>query len=184
MRWLVEHTETAGGRLDLRGQRFAILGAAAGALPSAPLLLAAGATVLWIDLPRRSARSPNAKASRGPRSSTTVVTISLASPRAALAAIRRFAERRRPGSHGPVCLRPGREPRATHRRCDGRHGPDAGPHNRKVTFVVYLPERRPARCKPRTAASRASASRRRRSGRRRSRSRVRCSDPLTTARGT
>ena len=47
--WIVEHIAAQGGTLDLRGQRFALLGASAEISP-APMLLAAGAEVLWIDM--------------------------------------------------------------------------------------------------------------------------------------
>ncbi len=97
VRWLVEHVETAGGRLDLRGQRFAILGAAAELSP-APLLLAAGATVLWIDR-----TSPERTLAERKDLAGTVIHVPagddlLAAPRTALAAIRRFAEE----GEGPV----------------------------------------------------------------------------------
>lgn len=99
LRWLVEHVETAGGRLDLSGQRFAILGAAAELSP-APLLLAAGATVLWIDR-----TSPERTLAERKELAGTVVHVPggddlLEAPRTALAAIRRFAEE----GDGPVHL--------------------------------------------------------------------------------
>ena len=47
--WILQHIEKQGGTLDLRGHRFALLGASAEISP-APLLLAAGAEVLWIDV--------------------------------------------------------------------------------------------------------------------------------------
>ncbi|HEX6239649.1 MAG TPA: hypothetical protein VFZ61_02100 [Polyangiales bacterium] len=46
---MLERCRDAGGKLDLRGQRFALLGAGAELSP-ARLLLRAGASVLWIDL--------------------------------------------------------------------------------------------------------------------------------------
>jgi hypothetical protein len=49
LRWIVEHIEERGGRLDLRGMRFALLGAGAELAPTR-MLLSAGAEVLWIDL--------------------------------------------------------------------------------------------------------------------------------------
>lgn len=56
LRWIVERAQAQGGRLDLRGERFALLGAGAELSP-APLLLAAGATVRWVDVkpPARAA---------------------------------------------------------------------------------------------------------------------------------
>lgn len=49
LRWSIEHIEGQGGVLDLRDHRFVLLGAGAELAPTAALL-AAGATVLWIDL--------------------------------------------------------------------------------------------------------------------------------------
>jgi hypothetical protein len=49
LRWIVEHIEQRGGTLDLRGSRFALLGAGAELAPTR-MLLQAGAEVLWIDL--------------------------------------------------------------------------------------------------------------------------------------
>lgn len=46
--WIVEHIAQRGGKLDLRGQRFALLGAGAELAPTR-LLLRAGASVLWVD---------------------------------------------------------------------------------------------------------------------------------------
>jgi hypothetical protein len=51
LRWLTEHALDARGELDLSGRRFAVLGAAAEIAPT-PLLLAAGADVLWLDVAR------------------------------------------------------------------------------------------------------------------------------------
>jgi hypothetical protein len=90
VRWLVEHTETQGGRLDLQGHRFAILGAAAELSP-VPLLLAAGADVLWID---RTSPEKTLASRPGLAGKVTHVTAGddlLENPRAALAAIRQFA---------------------------------------------------------------------------------------------
>ena len=53
LRWITTTIESRGS-LDLRGHKFAILGAAAELSP-APLLLQAGASVLWVDLQRPSA---------------------------------------------------------------------------------------------------------------------------------
>jgi hypothetical protein len=47
--WLLEHAVDAAGEIDLAGRRFALLGAGAELAPT-PLLLEAGAEVLWIDL--------------------------------------------------------------------------------------------------------------------------------------
>ena len=48
-RFIIEHIEQRGGTLDLSGERFALLGAGAELAPT-PMLLRAGATVLWVDL--------------------------------------------------------------------------------------------------------------------------------------
>lgn len=83
--WMVERAE---GGLDLRGQRFALLGAGAELSP-APLLLAAGATVRWIDV-RPSEGLP------GDLISTVGGDDVLERPRQVAAALRAFA------SEGPV----------------------------------------------------------------------------------
>lgn len=49
LRWSIEHIEDQGGVLDLRDQRFALLGAGAELAPTAALLRA-GASVLWVDV--------------------------------------------------------------------------------------------------------------------------------------
>ena len=54
-RWIIDHIEQRGGSLDLSGQRFALLGAGAELAPT-PLLLRAGATVLWVDIAEPSTR--------------------------------------------------------------------------------------------------------------------------------
>ena len=48
LRWIILHAKENGGIVDLRGKKFAMLGAAAELSP-APLLLKGGASVLWID---------------------------------------------------------------------------------------------------------------------------------------
>lgn len=57
LRWIAEHVEARSG-LDLSGHRFVVLGAGA-ELAATPLLLEAGASVLWIDVadPRPEARA-------------------------------------------------------------------------------------------------------------------------------
>jgi hypothetical protein len=47
--WIGDFASGQQGQIDLRGQKFVIMGASAELAPT-PLLLAAGATVLWIDL--------------------------------------------------------------------------------------------------------------------------------------
>ncbi len=85
LHWIVKHTEDNGGILDLRKQKFAVLGAAAELSP-APLLLRAGASVLWVD-----PQSPT------PPSSGTLVYDSsardlLSEPQEITHAIERFAD--------------------------------------------------------------------------------------------
>ncbi|MGH7282131.1 MAG: hypothetical protein ACRELY_11445, partial [Polyangiaceae bacterium] len=48
LRWITLHAKENGGVIDLRGKKFAMLGAAAELSP-APLLLRGGASVLWVD---------------------------------------------------------------------------------------------------------------------------------------
>ena len=86
-RWIVEHIEDQGGQLDLRGQRFAVLGAGAALAPT-PLLLAAGAEVLWVDI----AAPPAALVDGAAGSLVTGASDLLLQPREVAAAITRFAE--------------------------------------------------------------------------------------------
>ena len=91
VRWIVEHIADAGGTLDLSDHRFAILGAAAELSP-APLLLAAGATVLWVDV-----TSPDSFLARFPELAGTIVHAPLGDdllgkPRSVAASLRRFAQ--------------------------------------------------------------------------------------------
>jgi hypothetical protein len=90
LRWIVAHIEAHGGVLDLRGQRFALLGAGA-ELAATRMLLAAGATVLWVDV-----ADPNAWLTQhGPFPGTLVYAPEasnlLEQPLAIRAAIERFA---------------------------------------------------------------------------------------------
>jgi hypothetical protein len=55
VRFIIEHIEERGGSLDLSGERFALLGAGAELAPT-PLLLRAGARVLWVDVAEPSTR--------------------------------------------------------------------------------------------------------------------------------
>ena len=93
LRWMVEHVELQGGRLDLRGQRFVLLGAGAELAPT-EALLRAGATVLWVDL-----SSPEALTKRcgGGLVSAQGASDLLTAPEGVAAAIRTFANQ-----HGPV----------------------------------------------------------------------------------
>lgn len=85
LRWIAAHIEAAGGALDLRGHKFAILGAAAELSP-ATLLLQAGAGVLWVD-PKRPAAPACGTLAYAPNACDL-----LDDPRAVVQAIRKFAE--------------------------------------------------------------------------------------------
>lgn len=87
--WMVRRIVDDGGALDLRGHRFAILGAAAELSP-APMLLAAGASVLWIDRVAPDAALLSAGECGELVWSPTGSDL-LADPRAVAASIRRFA---------------------------------------------------------------------------------------------
>ena len=88
--WLLEHALVA-GELDLAGRRFALLGAGAELAPT-PLLLEAGAEVLWIDLAAPPERLAKDSALSGrllvPRGGANL----LAAPAAVTATLARFAE--------------------------------------------------------------------------------------------
>jgi hypothetical protein len=95
--WLLDHALDGAGELDLSERRFALLGAGAELAPT-PLLLEAGAEVLWIDrtappeaLGKDSALSGRLRLPRKP------IDL-LESPEAAVATLARFAE------SGPVDL--------------------------------------------------------------------------------
>ncbi len=88
--WMLDRIAAEGGTLDLRGQRFVLLGAGAELSPI-QLLLAGGAEVLWVDL------KPPPPHLRGAQYSPAAGDL-LGNPRAVTAAIRRFAET------GPVHL--------------------------------------------------------------------------------
>jgi hypothetical protein len=90
LRWVADRAEADGGKLDLRGHRFAVLGAGAELSPAADWLRA-GAEVLWIDLADPQARLGNTDELagtlvRGPSNDL------LAQPRDVVAAIERFAQ--------------------------------------------------------------------------------------------
>lgn len=55
VRFIIELIEERGGTLDLRGESFALLGAGAELAPT-PMLLKAGARVLWVDVAEPSSR--------------------------------------------------------------------------------------------------------------------------------
>ncbi len=85
LHWIVDYAARNGGVIDLHGKKFAIMGAAAELSP-APLLLRAGASVLWIDPQRPTA----------PAAGTLVYDPSardvLAEPASIVRAIERFAD--------------------------------------------------------------------------------------------
>jgi hypothetical protein len=89
--WLLEQALDPAGELDLGGRRFALLGAGAELAPT-PLLLEAGAEVLWIDIgaPREALRKDSALSGRllVPRGGANL----LAAPAAIAATLARFAE--------------------------------------------------------------------------------------------
>jgi hypothetical protein len=96
LRWIVERCDSNGGTLDLRGHRFAVLGAGAELSP-AGLWLRAGAEVLWIDLQPPSVRIGDLHELAGTLVQSPANDL-LKQPRELLAALRRFAEA------GPVHL--------------------------------------------------------------------------------
>jgi hypothetical protein len=89
--WLLDHALDPAGELDLGGRRFALLGAGAELAPT-PLLLEAGAEVLWIDLgaPKETLRKDSALSGRlwVPRGGANL----LAAPAAVAATLTQFAE--------------------------------------------------------------------------------------------
>jgi hypothetical protein len=91
LRWIVLHIEQSGGTLDLRGQRFAILGAGAELAPTR-LLLQAGADVLWIDVAEPSQLLGNPGEYAGTLSYAAAGSDLLDDPAAVAAAIRRFGD--------------------------------------------------------------------------------------------
>ena len=102
-----------GDRLDLRGERFALLGAGAELAPTG-LLLEAGADVLWIDR-QAFAGSAIEKALAGRSSGTLHAPVAaeggsdlLADPGAALAAVRSFREAGGPIHLGLLAYAPGK----------------------------------------------------------------------------
>ena len=89
--WIVDHALAQGGSLDLRGQRFVLLGAGA-ELSSARLLLEAGASVLWVDLAEPTRSLANADALAGAITRAPLASNLLTQPREVAASIRAFAE--------------------------------------------------------------------------------------------
>lgn len=99
LRWIVEHIEARGGVLDLRGERFALLGAGA-ELASTRMLLKAGATVLWVDLAEPARALSDYRERSGTLLRSAAASNVLESPRAVAAAIEEFVNQ----SAGPLHL--------------------------------------------------------------------------------
>lgn len=90
IRWIVERAEGNGGVLDLRGHRFALLGASAELAPT-PLLLAGGAEVLWIDVASHERGLEALSGTPGALSWAPGVGDVIGDPRGVAAAIAAFA---------------------------------------------------------------------------------------------
>lgn len=110
LHWVAKRVE--GDRLDLRGERFALLGAAAELAPTG-LLLEAGADVLWID--RQAFAGSMVERALAGRSSGTLYAPAgpegsdlLADPGAALAAVRAFRDAGGPIHLGLLAYAPGK----------------------------------------------------------------------------
>ncbi|MGV3624408.1 MAG: hypothetical protein ACO1OB_26545 [Archangium sp.] len=86
LRWVVKHAEQQGGRLNLSGEKFALLGASAELSPVS-LLLEAGATVRWIDV-----KPPSIPASAGRIVATDGADDLLTNPQTVMASLREFAK--------------------------------------------------------------------------------------------
>ncbi len=95
LHWIVDYAAQHGGRIDLRDQRFVMLGAAAELAPTR-LLLRAGANVLWIDRSDPVRAIPAVRELSGSVWSTDDGDDLLARPREIAAAIAAFA------AEGPV----------------------------------------------------------------------------------
>lgn len=91
LRWIVDHATAQGGSLDLRGERFVLLGAGA-ELASTRMLLAAGADVLWVDLADPASVLVQPEQLSGRLSHAEQARDLLVQPREIAAAIRAFAE--------------------------------------------------------------------------------------------
>ncbi|MDB4975799.1 MAG: hypothetical protein JWN48_4140 [Myxococcaceae bacterium] len=90
LHWVVEHAARQGGRIDLTGQRFVLLGAGA-ELACTRLLLQAGADVLWVDLTDPARALVEVDALGGSITRAPGACNLLAQPREIAAAIRAFA---------------------------------------------------------------------------------------------
>jgi hypothetical protein len=91
LRFIVELIEARGGALDLRGERFVILGAGAELAPTR-MLLQAGARVLWVDLAEPEAALGDMSALAGTLVHAPDARNLLEAPREITAAITAFAE--------------------------------------------------------------------------------------------
>lgn len=91
LHWSVTHGLERGGVFDLRSERFVLLGAGA-ELAATPLLLKAGATVLWIDLADPTPTLANQTDLGGALLHAPGANDLLDRPREVAAAIRAFAE--------------------------------------------------------------------------------------------
>jgi hypothetical protein len=98
LHWIVQHVESQGGSLDLRGQNFVVLGAGA-ELAATRMLLAAGARVLFIDVAEPTKLLASSAGLSGMLVTPSTGGNLLEQPREVLAAIRGFAQ-----EHGPVHL--------------------------------------------------------------------------------
>lgn len=94
--WIAREALDSAGELDLGGRRFALLGAGAELAPT-PLLLEAGAEVLWIDLRAPGEMAKDSALSGRLHAPETPVDL-LAAPASAAAAVAAFA------AEGPVDL--------------------------------------------------------------------------------
>ncbi|MFI5308881.1 MAG: hypothetical protein ACHQ53_16100 [Polyangiales bacterium] len=95
LRFMVEQIEARGGALDLRGERFVILGAGAELAPTR-LLLQAGASVLWVDVAEPEQVLADASALAGTLVQTPSARNLLEAPAEIAAAVTAFA------ASGPV----------------------------------------------------------------------------------
>jgi len=93
--WIVEYAAAQGGTIDLSGQRFVLFGAGA-ELASTRMLLAAGASILWVDLAEPSRSLGNVNELGGDITRAPAANNLLEQPREIAAAVRAFA------ADGPV----------------------------------------------------------------------------------
>ncbi len=89
--WLLDHATDAAGEIDLAGRRFAVMGAAAELAPT-PLLLEAGAEVLFVDRVAVPESLPKDSTLSGRIVATETPTDLLADPCSVAATLRAYAE--------------------------------------------------------------------------------------------